>query len=211
MADLKEASPYPYGKPRFPNLDPRAYFDPGSRDAYAQEPWHEGLSAVSPWALMGLRPGLAQGSMRPFNPRAPEGPLPKRPQGDGDSGAGQHIYEAALGRTRKPGQDVAEPGSGWWSVGGQPIPKPSNVLPWLGAGGAGYGVWNLLGGPEAWQELRETPYNEHFDMGATNRLAARINSELEQRLGVSGMPADARAKAVQDYYIPGGVVGSAPY
>ena len=34
---------YPYGKPRFPNLDPRAYFDEQTRKDYAQEPWHDGL------------------------------------------------------------------------------------------------------------------------------------------------------------------------
>lgn len=82
-----------------------------------------------------------------------EGKLP------GDDSVGQHIYEAVLGRTRNAGEAVAQPGSGWWHVAGQPIPKPTNPLPWILSGGLGYGLWHYLGGQRAWDELRDQPWN----------------------------------------------------
>ncbi len=86
-------------------------------------------------------------------------PIPRKADmGAGDNGAQQHVYEAMLGRTRNsatPNQP-AEPGSGWWNVGGQPIPKPTNVLPWLGAGGVGYGIWNLGGGSDLMEQQKES-------------------------------------------------------
>ena len=107
-APQEAAEPYPYGKPRFPNIDPRAYFDAETQRRYADEPYDP--RNISPWLLMGAlaasRPGSAAGSMRPFNPKAPEAPLPKRPEATGDNSAGQHVYEAVLGRTGKYALDI---------------------------------------------------------------------------------------------------------
>ena len=129
----------------------------------------------APLALMALRPGTAAGSMRPFNPKAPPEPLPKRPEASGDNGLAQHVYEAMLGRTRGAGQSVGEPGSGWWMVGGQPIPKPTNILPWLASGGVGYGIWKGLGGPEAWQGLRDvfTPGTPEYERSQAQKAGSR--------------------------------------
>ena len=94
---------YPYGKPRFPNLDPRAYFDDQTRKDYAQEPFLNKLGEIAPWALMGLRAPSASASMRPFNPKAPAEPLPKQPgPAFSVNGWGQRGYEAMLGRIRDP-------------------------------------------------------------------------------------------------------------
>lgn len=134
-----EVERYPYGRPRFPNLDFRAYFDEGTRKAYAQEPWYEGLPAAATAALLAMRPGSASGSMRPFNPKAPEAPLPKRPDTSlGDNGVPQHIYEALLGRTRDPRSPHAPAPAGSAHVGGHWL-LPKSPLAWLGAALAGYG------------------------------------------------------------------------
>jgi hypothetical protein len=55
------AAQYPYGRPRFPNLDPRAYFDPGTNQTFRDEPTgaraKEAFTASIPGLLAGIRPG----------------------------------------------------------------------------------------------------------------------------------------------------------
>lgn len=109
------------------------------------------IFGIDPLSFIGGRFGFrgmpqpqARGPWSPPEPR-PNAP-PREWRQPGDDSVGQHVYEAILGRTRGPGESVARPGSGWWMVGRQPIPKPTNVLPWLGLGGIAYGSNRALNG-----------------------------------------------------------------
>jgi hypothetical protein len=178
-----------------------------------------------PIALFALRSTLAGSSMKPFNPSAPNVPMPLKPDAEN---VGQNIYEALLGRTRKPGEQLAEPGSGWWHIGNQPIPKLSNILAWLGAGGVGYGIWNAGGGPdllEKWHSLN-TPGSPEYeaDQDRTAGLRAEIGArnqdyELAKALAIAHNPkwyeppgflTDDEQKQLDAQRLPGGV-GSSPY
>ncbi len=145
---------YPHGKPRFPTVNPFAYFHEPSQKNLAKEPWHEGLPAYAAAALAAMRPSAHTTSMQAFNPKAPAQPLPMRPTIDGEAIA-QAGWEAALGRP--PG---GAPGSGHWNANGR-FPIPKSPLAWLMMGGAGYGTYSAMGGPEAWDKLRERPWNTH--------------------------------------------------
>jgi len=110
-----------------------------------------------PMSLLGARLGLrtpqAAVPRGPWSPRERPTNITREWKQPGDDSIPQHVYEALLGRTRRPGAATAQPGSGWWTVGPLHIPKPTNPLPWVGAGGVGYGIWRLGGGPEAWEGL----------------------------------------------------------
>ncbi len=135
-------------------------------------------------ALLGMRFGFRGMPQARFpGPWAAERPPAQGPVREwkqpGDDSIGQNVYEALLGRTREAGEAVAKPGSGWWNVGGQPIPKPTNVLPWAGAAGVGYGIWNGLGGPE----LMERWKKDGPDLGGlakdivTGRIAQKFRDD----------------------------------
>lgn len=130
----------PYGRPGFPNLDPRAYF---------QQPPESGtglqnFAQQAPWALMGMgaRPAPSGSAAQALNMQK----LPRRPDSEA---VAQGMYEAVLGRPPGGG-----PGSGHMNPNGR-LPIPKSPLAWLASGGVGYGVWNALGGPEALQGLRD--------------------------------------------------------
>lgn len=57
---VDEPPAYPYGRPRFPNPDPRAYLDRGTLRRYANEPdgprAQESFWSMLPWALMAIAP-----------------------------------------------------------------------------------------------------------------------------------------------------------
>ena len=163
-------------------IDPQAPFLDRTGQALGQ------FARQAPLALMGLRAPSAQASMKPFNPKAPDAPLPKRPDGED---VAQHIYDAVLGRTRKAGEQVAQPGSGWWNVLGQPIPKPSNPLPWLGAGGVGYGIYRGLGGPEIVEDFKNdtADWSGLFKDIVTGRVAQKFRDyDAAEKAGVPYPP-----------------------
>jgi hypothetical protein len=122
-----------------------------SETVYGPHGEEYGVDYVEPppiGALLGLRFGFRGMPQSKFpGPWAAERPPAQGPAREwkqpGDDSVGQHIYEAVLGRTRAPGDAVGKAGSGWWMVGGQPIPKPTNILGWLGAGAGGYGGYKI--------------------------------------------------------------------
>ncbi len=230
-----QVEPYPYGKPRFPNLDPRAYFDRQSQESFAKEPWHDGTGAYA-LAAMSLRPRSHTTSMQAFNPKAPAQPLPQRPEpAMSDNGWAQHVYEAALGRTRNPlapNMPAAQGSGGGW---GDPAKW---ILGGLGGWG-GYEVGKrIFGDPvELWQEFKDlgtpgTPLYESSRKRQEDEAAARAGPDATQRAGWDNLylsrrlgggdslpnrwrgtyepDADKRAQAVHDYLTAGGV-GNAPY
>ncbi len=176
---------YPYGRPRFPNADPRAYFDAGTQETYRNEGMGDRLNDLRttlPWALMGMRPGSASQSMRAFNPKAPEAPLPQRPEpAMNDNGWGQHVYESLLGRKRMSGQVVAEPESGG------PLRSPLFwLLSALGTYGS-YKLWGLDKEPWPWEEseaekVRHTPGTPQYaqDQGEKNNMLSWLG-DIEAR------------------------------
>lgn len=101
----------------------------------------------APTALLGLSAPAATASMSAFNALAPKAPLPRAPQG-----VGQSVYEAVLGRP--PG---GAPGSGHTANGWAKSP-----LAYLLAGGAGYGWWNGMGGPETWEQLKSGGFGDLY-------------------------------------------------
>lgn len=184
------AGPYPYGRPRFPNPDPRAYFDAGSQEAFRNEGMGDRLNDLRttlPWALMGMRPGVASVSMRPFNPKAPEAPLPKQPEpAMSDNGWAQHLYEVALGRKRMLGDEVAQPGSGGkWG----PLKSP---LFWLLNAPLQYGIWKAWDGDGLVDEMTGPPKHslDHPWQNLWNGLA-----DLPSQLGRSGKTVGAARTA----------------
>jgi len=116
-------------------------YSPGARDGSNDEAIQASANLAGTLAASGAGRSVAAAAPRALRP------LPDHAT-TADNGIGQNIYEALLGRTREPGEDVAQPGSGWWKILGQPIPKPTNVLPWAGVGGIGYagykGEQNLM-------------------------------------------------------------------
>ena len=215
--------PNRYGRSGFPNLDPRAYMG-----ADRGEP--QSLLSQAPWALMGM-------GRTPARPPAKMEPQLVRREAKqaGDDNVGQHVYETLLARPRKPGQAVGEPGSGWWMVGNQPIPKPTNVLPWVATGGWAYLMNKLWGDPvgDVWQKYQtgkfpsETPDHPKYDpvkeaesLRATARLDANTADRgLAEQLGITQpkwyVPSDFPLmrndrEALDKIRLPGGV-GSAPY
>lgn len=133
----------PYGQPGFPNLDPRAYFQPPDPDSGTGL---QNFARHAPWALMGLGPrpmptGSAATALRVQK-------LPRKPDGEA---VGQSVYEAILGRP--PG---GAPGSGHWNANGR-FPIPKSPLAWLLMGAGGYGGWKvgdkIFGAEQAWEDL----------------------------------------------------------
>jgi len=220
---------YPYGKPRFPNADPRAYFDAQTQKNYADEPYDP--RNISPGLLMGalaaIRPGSAAGSMRPFNPRAPETPLPKRPEAaTSDSGWGQHLYEWLLGRSRNP-LAPHEPAA---AESGSVLSSP---LFWGGLAAGAPTIWKLWGldkEPWPWQDSAAYPDSNAYsaDQKRAGRDAAFAARHMDRALALQNrdIPAynkienpvfgeappypDEAMKALEQYRLPGGV-GNAPY
>ena len=219
---------YPYGRPRFPNADPRAYFDIGSQEAFRNEGMGDRLSDLRttlPWALMAMRAAPASTSMRPFNPNAPEAPLPQQPKpAMSDDGWGQHVYEALLGRKRMLGQAVAEPESG--NVMRSP-------LFWLLSALGGYGsykLWGLDKEPLPWENPQTRPdsyanrvateragRDATFDARQMDRALALQNKDIpaynkiENPIFSEAPPySEAAMKALARYRLPGGV-GNEPY
>jgi hypothetical protein len=153
-------------------------------------------------SLLGMRfgfRGVPQAKFPgPWAAERPPAPGPAREwKQPGDDGLGQHVYEAILGRTREAGEAVAKPGSGWWHIGNQPIPKPTNVLPWAAAGGWGYLMNKLWGDPvgELWR-MHNDPNSPEYKVrqpgtaeynGEQKRIADIRNASSDQR--------EARAKA----------------
>lgn len=135
-------------------------------DKYDVEPAQLGPDPIA--ALLGLRMGFrgmpqAAFPRGPWTPPERQIPAPTREwKQPGDDSLGQHIYEALLGRVRKPGEAAAKPESG--SVFRSPLAT-------LGAPAAGYAVWNAMDGPQAWEEFRNTPYWSDDDIkNNINRL-----------------------------------------
>ena len=93
---LGAPNPFPHGYPRFPNLDPRAYFNRNALSAYGELPVGQRMWPGLVWALMGMRAGGPTGYrgdwmgeyMRMMNepPTAPPPSAsvpPSRPQSQG--------------------------------------------------------------------------------------------------------------------------------
>ncbi len=157
----------------------------------------------------------------PWAKESTQAPRPAREWKEpGDDSVGQHIYEALLGRVRQPGEAVAQKGSG------------GSWLPWLVSGGVGYGVWNALGGPEQWEELKRSMKNDYtpgapgwekrqlrnarWDAEGLDRdLAADHGIISRKDRGFSGAVlsaplTDEQKAAIDRARLPGGV-GNAPY
>lgn len=191
-------------------------------------------------ALLGMRfgfRGLPQAAI-PKGPWTPPEPRPQAPARElrqaGDDSVGQHIYEGLLGRTRDPGDAVAQQGT-------------SPLIQWLIAGlGAygGYKGWSHLTGIDLnpadlwrdWQHMSKTgilpgadPNHPKFDPKVRDRFLgdhARFDANKEERkladsLGIqmgffdrtrspaAGVPASV-AEELDRRRLPGGV-GREPY
>ena len=91
-------------------------------------------------AILGLRSGFRGMPQARFPgpwsvPERPAAAPARQWKQPGDDSAGQHIYEALLGRTRAPGEAVASKDSAF--AGGKWY-LPKNPIPWIGVGGIGY-------------------------------------------------------------------------
>lgn len=190
-------------------------------------------------ARFGFR-GMPQGRPPP-GPWTPKEAPPRGPAREwkeaGDDSVGQNVYEAILGRLRKPGEAVAQPGSGWWTFGPLAIPKLSNPLPHIAAGAAGYGLYNALGGPENARKMSEQPWmipgtpeyeerwarypdDPNYKGDIARKDAQHADRKLAHQYGIPGwtpfadyfsnaLTPEQQAK-LEKHRLPGGV-GNAPY
>ena len=172
-------------------IDPQAPFMERTGQALGQ------FAKQAPLALMGFRAPSAQASMRPFNPNAPKAPLPKAPEGEA---VAQGLYEAMLGRP--PG---GAPGSGHWYPFGIPVAK--SPIPHAIAAGAGYGIWNVLGGPEAWHDLKAMHTQGTPEYEAEQRRKTAVLDDMRRR---RESEAQSREELV-GYYGPEAMEFGIPY